>query len=597
MSSPRKAVAYMRCSTDMQEDSPDQQEKAIREYAQGHGFEVVDKFVDFGESGTTFDQRPGFMALKNTVDRSPGFAAVIAYDESRWGRAIDAEENTFWRVYFRKRGVDVLLVKSSIDPQHEFAPMLKAFEGVQASQYSKKLSELTLRGAKDNGAYSNGGSAPFGYRRVAVNQKTGADRVLAEGEWCVKGQEKVKWALGEEREQDIVRRIFADRLEKKPYVTIAANLNRLGIPCPKRGRWRNLDQKWSGVTVKAILENPAYYGARVYNKNSMSRILARARGMDMRDASRYPHWRNGTENWVIEESAHPAIISKRDWEAVQSTVRPNLGVRHGNRGIQSDYLLTGLIRCAQCGFAYQGQTTRSKGRPYPRYVDGGWTNKRVCRNHMIPKLNIERAVVQAVKEVLLDPEVIGRIEEVLRAAIGEVPRRRQQEQKIVREKLDDVKSRRQNIIAAIEQARVGAAMEVLLRRLEEVTQEVEAAEREVEETRKWQALQADIRTTADHISRFIEKFDEVFQAAPPDEKKLLLRKCVSEVVVDRERGVLQVAVRRIPAVTAELEELFMQKRRPTTGVVGQSKFGVNANPQKNRPTTQVVGLSSSGDRT
>ena len=202
-----------------------------------------------------------------------------------------------------------------------------------------------------------------------------------------------------------------------------------------------------------------------------------------------------------------------------------------------------------------------------------------------------------VKDVLLDPEVIGRIEEVLQAAIGEVPRRRQQEQKIVREKLDDVKSRRQNIIAAIEQARVGAAMEVLLRRLEEVTQEVEAAEREVEETRKWQALQADIRTTADHISRFIEKFDEVFQAAPPDEKKLLLRKCVSEVVVDRERGVLQVAVRRIPAVTAELEELFLQKRRPTTGVGGQSKFGVNANPQKNRPTTQVVGLSSSGDRT
>jgi len=44
-----------------------------------------------------------------------------------------------------------------VDPKNEFAPMLKAFEGVQASQYSKKLSELTLRGAKNNGIYSNGG--------------------------------------------------------------------------------------------------------------------------------------------------------------------------------------------------------------------------------------------------------------------------------------------------------------------------------------------------------------------------------------------------------------------------------------------------------
>ena len=196
----KAAAGYIRCSTEMQEDSPDQQKKEILSFAERSGYSVVEWFTDFGKSGTTFDQRPEFQRLKKVVENGRTFNTVICYDESRWGRAIDSDENTYWRVYFRKRGVELLLVKTSIDPAHEFAPMLQSFESIQASQYSKKLSELTFRGAKNNSKFSNGGTAPYGYKRVAVNQKTGVEKVLAHGEWCVKGQEKVRWALGDPAE-------------------------------------------------------------------------------------------------------------------------------------------------------------------------------------------------------------------------------------------------------------------------------------------------------------------------------------------------------------------------------------------------------------
>jgi DNA invertase Pin-like site-specific DNA recombinase len=176
MNGEKNAVGYVRCSTEMQEDSPAQQKKEIITFAESKSINIIEWFVDFGESGTTFQQRAEFMGLKRDVENNPNFAAVICYDESRWGRAIDAEENTFWRAYFRKYGVEVLLVKTPIDPRHEFAPMMKAFEGVQASSYSKKLSELTKRRAMSNGPYSNGGTAPYGYRRIAVNPKTGQRR-------------------------------------------------------------------------------------------------------------------------------------------------------------------------------------------------------------------------------------------------------------------------------------------------------------------------------------------------------------------------------------------------------------------------------------
>ena len=250
------AVGYVRCSTEMQEDSPDQQKKEIQHFADSHGYELIDWYIDFGRSGTTFKERPAFQRLRMRVESMPTFKAVICYDESRWGRAIDAEENTHWRFRFRQCGVEVVLVKTSVDPESDFAPVIASLEGMQASNYSKNLSEVTLRGAKNNSGYSNGGTAPYGYKRVAINQKTGTERELEPGEWCSAGQEKVRFAVGDPSEIKIVQFIFERRVEGNSYFSIARELNKKCIPCPKRGRWRNKDQKWSNVTVKTILENP-----------------------------------------------------------------------------------------------------------------------------------------------------------------------------------------------------------------------------------------------------------------------------------------------------------------------------------------------------
>ena len=135
-------------------------------------------------------------------------------------------------------------------------------------------------------------------------------------------------------------------------------------------------------------------------------------------------------------------------------------------------------------------------------------------------------------------------------------------------------------------------MDILLARLTQISEEVKELEGRVAELRKMDLRRADLRTTADHIVRFIRQFDDLFAAAPADEKKVLLRKCVSEVVIDKDRGVIQIAGRRVPAVSAELEELFSGKRKPATGVAGLANHGVERHPSKTNPATQVAGLSS-----
>jgi site-specific DNA recombinase len=162
----------------------------------------------------------------------------------------------------------------------------------------------------------------------------------------VKGQEKVQWGLGNPDEGEVVKTIYLERLRGTAYVIIAERLNARKIPCPQRGRWRNKDQKWSGITVKTILENPAYYGARAYNRNSMSKILAHSNGREINQRVSYPHWRNDPSEWVLEEGAHTAIIEKDVWQSVQSVNREHKLTKKNQHIVRGEYLLSGLLRCS-----------------------------------------------------------------------------------------------------------------------------------------------------------------------------------------------------------------------------------------------------------
>lgn len=570
---PKPAVGYVRCSTDMQEESPEQQRIEITAFAEQHGYAIIEWFPDIGKSGTTFEQRPEFQRLRRIVESNPNFSTVICYDESRWGRAIDAEENTYWRVHFRRHGVEVLLVKTSVDPGNEFAPMLKAFEGVQASQYSKKLSELTLRGAKNNGIYSNGGTAPYGYRRVAVNLKTAVERELPDGEYAIRRQEKVIWRIGLPAEVAIVRYIFEQRAKASGYIVIVEALNRKNIPCPRRGRWKNRDQKWGIVTVKTILENPVYYGARAYNRASMSSIQAQLKGRDPKKDIKYPNWRNRKEDWIIAQDAHESIVTKELWLKANSIGGRQSAQRSNQYIYRSPYLLTGLISCSACGFAFQGWSGKAKGISYLRYIDGGWKNKRVCTFLAIPKERLEQFAVSAVQDTLADPLTVKRIEHHLQLLLDREPEQRQSGIEALERAIDENKLKQRNLIEVLELRKGGSNLQTILERLEDLERQNREIEARLAALRAEKIADSHCIDSAQEVANFILNFEEEFEKADPLQKKALLKKCISHIVVDRDRNVVRLAVRRIPAVTPELDQLLQKETAATKVVTAVSSGG------------------------
>ena len=553
----KKAVGYVRCSTEMQEDSPEQQRKEIEKFAVRSGYTIIEWFEDFGESGTTF-QRPEFQRLLRRVESGADFNAVIIYDESRWGRAIDAEENTYWRVHFRRFNIEVVLVKTSIDPNHEFAPMLNAFEGVQASQYSKKLSDLTFRGSSSNGIYSSGGTAPYGFRRVALNLKTGVVRNLEDGARAVRYQEKVTWEVGDPLEVETVKRIFQRRMAGIAYVLIAKELNDEGIACPKRGRWRNKDQRWSSVTIKSILENQAYYGARAYNKNSMSNIRAKLNGRESKRGVRYPHWMNPRSEWIIVENAHPSIVNKETWVMANGS-EERMKIKRNNHSLRSNYLLTGLIRCSVCGFPFQGHTQKVKGHIYPTYIDGGWQAKRVCSYTAIPKAQIEAFAFAVVRDTLTNPNIIRRVETLLFKISERGKASGETSMSSFSRELKTIEKKKENLLETLSLADNERMRKTLLEKLSSVDSDHEKVKLKMSAIKTQNRSEQNFAAIAKVVSEFMSNFESIFEKAPIYERKEILRRCISKIIVDRAKNVVRFWVRSLPAVQGIPFELAKNK--------------------------------------
>ena len=564
----------------MQEDSPDQQRREILSYASKFGFEIVEWFVDVGKTGTNFDKRKEFQRLWKCVQSTPTFRHVIAYDQSRWGRPTNPEESAYWRVLFLKYGVEVLLVKTSVDTTNEFAPVHQAIEGVIASSYSKKLSELTFRGQKSNAekGFHCGGTAPYGYRRVALDIRTGEKvRDLGDGEWRRAREEKVVFALGDPAEVRIVQKIYQLRLQGLGMRAIAAQLNAEGIPCAKRGRWRNSDRKWSTGTIAAIVENPTNMGAKVFNRHPQSHMKGPSK----------PAWKNNPENWVLVEEAHPAIVSKEIWHLANDSRKPYS--RKNRFYLDSPYLLSGILKCVRCGFNYQGITKRLKkknGRRYVNayYVDGGFHAKgsSVCESFLIKQEEIEGFVLESIQKKVLHRSFLRALEVRLRDRLVS--------QKV---ELGDTRSLRKTIAekkASLKKyftlLESGADLAEVRSRIEDLENEIKSLQHSLDESGAASFTDEQLDVIVGQVQGLIERFKTTFEQAPMYLRKSLIRRFVEKIEVAPLTRTVTVFMKTIPTIDHPLApiledgfskaKMVVKPRTTTNGRTRKKKLVIEA---------------------
>ena len=550
------AAGYVRCSTDEQgATSIPQQQEEIKKWSALNHFNIVKWFIDEGRSGTDFLKRPAFKTLVDEIQHDPDFEYVLVYDESRWGRAPNPRESNYWKMHFERYGVKVRVIHSSSKNEDDIGSyVVEVVESAEASEYSKKLSRSVRRGmlSPQQGKYSRGGTAPYGYKRVAIDCVSGQRKELRDGMHCVPRQEKVVWELGNPVEVETVKRIFEMKTSGMGCVAIADRLNSEHIPCPKRGRWKNRDKKWSGCCIETIIRNQTYTGDRVYNKLSYSKYVSKEKGVDFQ-----LRMMNDPSEWIIVPDAHPPIISKELF-AIVTREKGTTGSKITRHHYRSNYLLTGLVKCTHCNFSYQGAHHNKSGNKY--YVDGGFINKgkSVCNYHSVRKDVLEEFVLKSIKDFLLAPEMLKKINDSLLQLLEGNPGEREQRRSILMLRLKENEEKIGNLITLVEK---GMQLDSVTDRIKALEEEKQKLKDDLSQLDANQLSSISPAAVAREVLAFFARFEENFDKVPILEKKDLIRRIVEKILVDPVNRKVECYLRQMPNIPV-VEEFNSSAGKP-----------------------------------
>ena len=464
MSSPIRAAGYFRMSSDEQVASIPRQRESVEAYAAKHGYLIVREYMDEGISGDATELRNAFRRMRDDAGHGD-FLVILCWDQDRFGR-FDSLEAGFWIKPIRDAGVSLVTVtEGPIDWNDFTGRMMYTLKQEGKHQFLRDLSRNTSAGQVRNAkrAYFNGGTVPYGFDRLLIDNKDEPVRRLLRGEKTDKphGWHTVLIPVENTEEIEIVRwlfRSFADR--DVSCRTLANELNARGVPGPGSAE-RHRVTLWTRQTVGQVLENMNYVGDSEYGRSGQGKYSRVVDG-ETRPVSGIPKTKSGrpkkqinTAGVIFNSEAHEGIIDRELWDRVQKKLEVRRHDRTFPRG--DAYPLAGLVVCGHCGKRMHGCTNRYKHRKnlnaYRRYVCTSYnlSGTSACGFHAIREDLLLPFLVRKLQEDYLTPERLVRLEAELRRRLE--ARRKGQAQPDT--------ARLQGLLASVEEQLKQATLNVL----------------------------------------------------------------------------------------------------------------------------------------
>ena len=313
-----KGAMYIRMSTELQVESPENQERAIRTYAAQYGIEIVKTYVDPGVSGIT-ERREEFQALIDDVEQGRNVYTIVLYlDASRWGRFLDSREAEYHRMRLERKNVVCQSCEKPLTLTNNIADrIMTLFQDESASDYCRQLSQKVWAGQCNLVAkgFRQGGVAGFGLRRMLLDETGNPKQELTMGQRKSLLTERVILMPGPYEERQIVLWIYDQFIAGSSESEIAAQLNAKGIET-------HFGRPWSRATVYEVLTNEKYVGNNLFNRTS-GKMKSKAKP-------------NPESEWVRKERAFEPIVDVERFYTVQGIYRER------NKIISDEELLQGL---------------------------------------------------------------------------------------------------------------------------------------------------------------------------------------------------------------------------------------------------------------
>ncbi|MDD3041194.1 recombinase family protein [Bacteroides sp.] len=314
-----KGAIYIRMSTEMQTESPENQEHQIRTYAEQYGIEIVKIYSDLGISGMTAEKREKFQSLIDDVEQGRNEYNVVLYlDESRWGRFVDSREAEYHRMRLERKNVICQSCEKPLAFTSNIADrIMTLLRDESASDYCRQLSQKVWVGQCNLVAkgFRQGGVAGFGLRRMLLDEAGQPKQELIMGQRKSLLAERVILVPGPEEERKIVLWMYDQFINGMNEAEIAASLNTQKL-------LNHFGRIWSRGTVSEVLTNEKYIGNNLFNRTS-GKMKSKFKP-------------NPESEWVRKEQAFEPVVDVKTFLTVQKIYKER------SLKISNDELLHGL---------------------------------------------------------------------------------------------------------------------------------------------------------------------------------------------------------------------------------------------------------------
>ena len=372
-------VGYMRFSSENQhESSIEYQQQAIYKYCAEHGLTLVEEYIDRAQSGTT-THRKEYQRMFSDACTKPEWSAIIVYDLSRFSR--NMTDYSHHIQILAQAGIQVISV---VEPYGQ-SPEGELIKNVKMSfnqYFSENNARVTHEAQKAQALKGKncGGIAPLGYdfddeRKLIIN----------------------------DAEAELVRKIFQMYLSGTSYSLMAQTLNDEGYTT-KAGR------PFTKNSFCSLLRQEKYIGIYTWNKATPKFRSASGK------LSKNGHKKKPIEQQIRIDGGCPAIISKKDFEAVQELLTSRSQGRATTKSKRL-YVLggLGLLKCGVCGRHMVGRPRHCRGKNYTVYCcpnHKGHTP--LCPTKELPTDQIDKLVIKALVAHTFRKEDIPALSKLLR---------------------------------------------------------------------------------------------------------------------------------------------------------------------------------------
>ncbi len=490
-----RCAIYTRKSTeeglDQEFNSLDAQREAAEAYIQSQRHEgwvaVSERYDDGGFSGGNME-RPALKRLMADIEEGR-VDSIVVYKVDRLSRSL----------------LDFARLIEVFD-QHEVA-----FVSVtQQFNTRNSLGRLTLHILLSFAQFE----------RELISERT-RDKMSAarkKGKW-VGGTPILGYDLGEkggrlvvnQSEAAQVRQVFETYLETGSLLSTAVALNKRGWRMKSwttRKGARRGGGLWSKENVRGLLTNLAYVGRVNYREK-------------------------------IYPGEHPAIVDEEVFERARKSLED--GRREGASRARNayGYLLKGLVRCTSCGSSMTPTTTMKRnGRSFRYYmcVKARKSGRDACPVRSVPAEQLERFVVERVRAIARDPELLDEVVSKATAPPREQIAGLQEESRMLGLEGQRVREEARGLVGILAGQPKKSPQPSITERITMLDQRAEQIDRRLAEIRE--ELLALDRTIIDpdQAREALGMFDPVWDALEPRERERLLRLVIEKIEFDGVQG-------------------------------------------------------------